>query len=285
MEAQRAYEIAAQSRGPEDPGVVSALNELALDAESLGELDRARELFAEASDILLATRGRGHPDVVSLENNVAGLEIALGRHVDALERLGRVLDEKRALDGERSVWLLTTMYQQVEAHVALGHGPAALEIARAMLELAESIHGGSSSELLPSLVGLAWALRVTDRCTEALDVVDRMTAISARVAVPDPETRALAELERARCLEVVGRSVDAGRGFARAVVQFEELYGAEGRAVAEALLERARWELAHGSATLARELLDRAARICAATEGDPALTRRVEAQRGAPANP
>jgi tetratricopeptide (TPR) repeat protein len=279
VEAQRAYDIAAESRGPEDPGVVSALNELALAAEVLGELDRARELFAEASEILLATRGRAHPDVVSLENNVAGLEIALGRHADALERLGRVLDAKRALDGDRSVWLLTTMYQQVEAHVALGHGAAALEIARAMLELAESIHGVGSGELLPSLVGLTWALRASDRCTEALDVVDRMVAISAGVAAPDPETRAVAELERARCLEALGRSADAGVGFARAVVQFEELYGADGRAVAKALLERARWELAHGSTALAHALLDRAAKICTMTEGDPALTRRVAEER------
>jgi hypothetical protein len=56
----------------------------------------------------------------------------------------------------------------------------------------------------------------------------------------------------------------------------ELLYGERGRAVAKVLLDRARWEAAHGSRALAIASLERAREICRATEGDPALDRAIE---------
>ncbi len=275
VEAQRAYELMVEHRSADDPAVVSSLNELALSAEELGELGRARELFEQGLAIMVAARGRNHPDVVSLENNIAGLEIALGRHDDAQRRLAQVRAAKQAIDGVRTPWQLTTMYQQVESLVAVERGAEALTIAREALALAEEAHGDRSTELLAQLVALAWALRATGGCDEALRVLTRLDAIAARTPTRDPEIDAQVELERARCSAVVGRQAEAGQGYARAVERFEQLYGARGRPVAEALLARAQWEREHGLPALAVASLERARDICGASEGDPALDQAI----------
>ena len=278
QEAQRAYDITAALRGAGDSAVVSSLNELALSAKELGRLERARELFAQASKILLDTRGSGHPDVLSLENNVAGLEIALGRYDAAAQRLERVSAEKRALVGDRSAWLLTTMYQQVAALVELHRRPEALRIAREALTIGETTLGRDSPELVSPLLGMVWALRADDKCDDALAELARLDTILSRSAASDKETRASAELAHGRCLDRLGRSAEAGPRLERAVSLHEALYGAGGRHVAEALLALGRWHREHGSKATAAALLERAASICTNTEGDPELGRAVAAE-------
>jgi eukaryotic-like serine/threonine-protein kinase len=274
-EAQHAYELMVEHRGADDPAVVPALNELALDAQQLGAIDRSHELFEQALAIMIASRGRDHPDVVSLENNLAGLEIALGRHDEALQRLAKVRAAKQAIDGVATPWQLTTMYQQVEALVALDRGAEAVTLAHEELVLAERTHGAESSELLADLVALTWSLRASDRCGEALEVLARIESIGGKSTTRDPEIDAVSELERARCLGAVGRVVEAGASHVRALERMIQLYGERGRPVAEALLAQARWQREHADVALARASLERARDICSATEGDPSLDRRI----------
>ncbi|MFO0632764.1 MAG: serine/threonine-protein kinase [Nannocystaceae bacterium] len=248
--AQRAYDLMVEQRGATDPAVVPAINELALVAEELGEIDRARELFEQGLAVLVAARGRMHPDVVSLENNLAGLEITLGRHEAALSRLGDVLAAKRALDGPDGVWQLTTRYQQVEALVALHRADEALAIARESVAIGQRAWGDDSRELLSSLVALVWALREHGDCGEALELLARIDAIARRSETPDREIEASAELERPLPRRD-RRLVDAGAAFARAVTLHESLYGAQARPVARALLAEAAWTARSGADAIA----------------------------------
>ncbi|MBX7081981.1 MAG: serine/threonine-protein kinase [Nannocystaceae bacterium] len=271
--AQRAYDLMVELRGATDPAVVPAINELALVAEELGEIDRARELFEQGLAVLMAARGRMHPDVVSLENNLAGLEITLGRHEAALARLAEVLAAKRALDGPDGVWQLTTRYQQVEALVALHRADEALAIARDSIAIGERAWGRDAHELLSSLIALVWALRERGDCGEALQVLARIDAIAARSDNPDREIEANAALERGRCYAATGRGVEAGAALARAVTLHEALYGVQARPVARALLAEAAWAGHAGQDATATALLERADAILRATQGDPVLDR------------
>jgi tetratricopeptide (TPR) repeat protein len=275
VQAQRAFDTAAQANGPEDSHIVPPLNELALTAEELGELAVARGHFARAHEILLATRGPSHPDSVSLANNIAGLDITLGRYDAALEQLARVLAAKEALEGERSAWLVTTLYQYVEALTALGRGEEALVYGQRALSISESVYGRESTKVVSPLVNLASALRVADRCEDAITTLERGEAIAKTAAAEDLEIASRAELDRGLCQERLGLVPDAGASFGRALALREKYYGSGSRPVAEALLPLAAWEREHGSRVRARELLARANDICRATEGDPAFATRV----------
>jgi tetratricopeptide (TPR) repeat protein len=275
VQGQRAFDIVLAEQGPEDPSIVAALNELALTARELGELAVARDHFARGHGLLLATRGPAHPDCISLENNIAGLDISLGRYEQAIEQLGRVLAAKEALEGERAIWLITTLYQYVEALTALGRGEEAIVHGQRALSIAEGVHGRDSIEIVSPIVSLATALRVADRCEDALALLERSDRIESTATVRDPEFATRAVLQRGLCQERLGQTQEAGASLERAVALRETYYGPGTRAVAEALLPLAEWEREHGSKTRARELLMRADDICRATEGDPALARRI----------
>lgn len=272
--AVSAYEEAIRvlERAPGSPiARVPVLNSLGNTNSMLGQLSRARENFTDAIEITRQVWGDEHANNGPLLNNLAGIELALGRPEDALPLLERALVLKTSHAGPSSPVLVSTLQRLAATHVALGHPERASSLARRALAIARAHQREQHGLLAGSQIELAKVAVAADRCDEAL-VLLREAEQNLSSTAPLRDRLADLFVARARCQSEVA---DARSAWQHALEHAERAHGAASRAVVDPLVALAALDTREGAHADARARLTRARQICAQTEGDPAQAQRV----------
>lgn len=262
--------------GDAHPALVSVLNGLGMVAGAQGRESAARGYYQRALQISENNYGSAHPHVGSLLNNLGGVEQRMGELDTALTALSRSLEIKEAQLGPDSPRLVTTLDRLGRILTDLGRPDEALVHHQRAIALQESATGAESHLLVEPLVEYGHSLRVMGRCDEAMATLER--AAKLLEAEPDAMLSAAAEIpfEQGKCLVGAGEDEKARVHFEASLAVESRQRGEDSRYLAEPLLEIALIRERAGDVPGARLGLRRAAEICAATEGTPDLTSRVE---------
>lgn len=269
--ADEALTAAIAEHGPDDIELVSILNGAASLAFRTGRLSRAQELYQRAIDIQVRERGDDDPDVAVMLHNLGGLELERGEPQRARATLTRALAMRVAAFGERSPRVTMTLLRLARATLRAGDGAEAEALARTAVTNASAPDYGGAELRSVAERTLAWVLAQTDRCAEAIAVLD---GVASPLELDDERGEELTV--RGGCQARRGDPT-AGATLTAAMAAFERFYGDDARDVVAPALLLAAWHRERHELAQARVVATRALEICRRREGSPAERREVEA--------
>ncbi|MBX7105939.1 MAG: tetratricopeptide repeat protein [Gemmataceae bacterium] len=125
---RRARELYTAHSGPDHPGTLKSMNNLANSYVDLGRHAEALALREETLKLQKAMLGPDHPDTLASMNNLALSYADFGRLLDALSLREETLKLQKAMLGPDHPITLTNMHNLANSYAALGRLPEALAL-------------------------------------------------------------------------------------------------------------------------------------------------------------
>jgi tetratricopeptide (TPR) repeat protein len=265
--AERLLSIQEKALGPDHPGIIKPLNDLALLYQATGDYTNAEALFERVLDITTAARGPRDPAVAVTVNNLGMLYWEQGDRARAVKFVEKALE----------IWQSSL-------------GPDDPKVAVALENLAAIYRNSGDSERAEALYEKAlaiWDKRSdpdTDQRLDALRALsairrddgdyERAAALSQRVLEITEKARGAVDGETARALSDLASLVYASGDFARArplleraLAIMQAVHGPDHPEVASALTNLAALDLATGDYASAEQRAARALEIREASFG------------------
>jgi tetratricopeptide (TPR) repeat protein len=197
--------------GPQSVESGRTTSNLGLAFASLGNSDRALELYQKALSIQEAAVGPMHPNIVYTEGNI-GVEFAERRqYADADFHFRRAIAVAEAALGPHHAQLAVALDNLGWNLTEQGRYEEALSNHQRALAIREAAFPPDSPQLLRSLQAMGWALIGLDRSSEAIAPLERAVSLP----VIDPVNVADAKFALARALD--GTRKDPARARALAI--------------------------------------------------------------------
>nr|VFK54249.1 MAG: Tetratricopeptide repeat-containing protein [Candidatus Kentron sp. TC] len=158
--ARQALEFSEERLGPEHPGTLSSLNNLAGLYQTQGHYQEAEPLYRRALAASERVLGKEHSDTLTSLNNLALLYQAQGRHGEAEPLYQRALEARERVLGREHPDTLTSLNNLALLYRAQGRHGEAEPLYQRALEARERVLGPEHPDTLTSLnnlAGLYWA--------------------------------------------------------------------------------------------------------------------------------
>ncbi len=206
---RRALEIQLVASGPDDVGVTSTLNSLALLAIALQDRVAALRLFAEIDRIRRIHYPPDHPKIAVNTVNTGAALMGSGRPLDALAAFRTAREIWTARFGARHPEVATALNNIGWAEHGLGRWQDAAASHRAAIDLRADVLPANHPLVATSLLNLAAVRRDTGDLDEAEGLLRRALAIREAVLGEHHPDTALAAVELATVLSSLGRHAEA----------------------------------------------------------------------------
>ncbi len=224
--AREALALSRRALGDEHPDTLVRMNNLAGAYLSLGRLDEARPLFAEAYRAMSA-RAPAHPDTLKCLNNLALVERRSGR-LDAAEELyAALLEAQRDVHGDAHPDTLAARHNVASLSFARSRFEEALDAFRAVAAGRREALGPDHPDTLGALGHVALVLTQLERYDEAEPLYrDVLAGLRALVG---PRHVAVLDVQRnyADMLVAGGRHAEAEPQYRDTVEGYGATLGAE----------------------------------------------------------
>ncbi len=206
----------AEGFGPQDPGLATSLNDLAVVFQTQGKYADAEPLHKRSLAIREKVLRLEHPDVAQSLNSLAALYHAQDRYAEAepLHKRALAIWEK-ALGGEHP-HVATGLNNLALLYHAQGKYAEAEPLYKRSLAIGEKALGPEHPNLAMSLNNLAGLYHAQGRYAEAEPLLKRALATWEKALGPEHSNVAKALLNYAVLLRATGRSDEAERMEARA---------------------------------------------------------------------
>jgi tetratricopeptide (TPR) repeat protein len=182
---ESALAIYESALGPDDPGTVTALNNLAAGYWRLGRHSEALPLQQRALQITEAALGPDHPDTALRLNNLAVTYRDLGRAGEALPLQQRALQITEAALGPDHPDTATRLGNLAYIYWSLGRHTDALPLEQRALQITEAALGADHPDMALRLNNLALTYRDLGQADEALPLQRRALQITEAALGPD----------------------------------------------------------------------------------------------------
>jgi hypothetical protein len=166
-----AFERLKAHLGPDHPGTLASMNNLANAYQGAGQLERALPLLEQALAKMKEQLGPDHPETLTAMNNLAMAYQGAGQQERALPLLEQTLAKMREGYGPDHPDTLTAMNNLAMAYQGAGQREQALLLFERGLEKTREQLGPDHPDTLLSLNNLAEAYRVAGRPERALPLL------------------------------------------------------------------------------------------------------------------
>jgi len=189
---------------PDEKTILSAMNELAVVEDALGNHIQAETLFSKLLIQRKKLLGENHPQVISASIDLANLYRRIGRHEEAEELCSSALARLKSFQRkEGDPELLRCMSYLSTIYLAREKLPQAESLARNTLEISRIHLGEENPDTLRRAIRLANALQALERLDEAENLsVETVSSMQRILGEEHPETLgamdALAEIVASR---------------------------------------------------------------------------------------
>ena len=180
----RTLELREMSAGPEDPGLVAPLHNLAAVHVAAGNIAAAQPLLHRALGILEHVHGPEHPELSGVLNALSQLCLKRGAYAEAEPLLKRLLTIRRSEGGEERPEVATIMASLASVHHALAEHDAAERLLRRVLEIRERTLAPNHFAIATSLEALAETCATRGKLAEALALLQRALDMRERTLEP-----------------------------------------------------------------------------------------------------
>lgn len=187
---QRAVTVGRRARGPQDPEVLSSMNDLGLVLLHEGRFDDAERTQREALALERQTLGLESPITLGNMSHLAfvlsaqGVQGRPGAAVEAVELSGQALDLQRRVLGAEDEQTLWTMDTHAVALARNGRAAEAEKLHREELEIERRVHGPDSRGAFKAMSNLAAILIDQNRLDEAEVLLRQALQIGGRIYGP-----------------------------------------------------------------------------------------------------
>jgi serine/threonine protein kinase/tetratricopeptide (TPR) repeat protein len=205
----RARFLYTSQLGPDHPGTLQSMANLANSYEALGRYADALQLREETTNQMRARLGADHPDTIDSMHNLAISYDAVGRRGDALRLREETLALRKAKLGLDHPDTLGTMNSLAISYAAVGRHTDALELYQETLKLIKAKRGPDHPETLQSMNNLAVCYSTFGRHDEALKLYEAALAQRKTTLGPDHPDTLLTMNNLANCFAALGRHAEA----------------------------------------------------------------------------
>jgi len=175
--------------GPEQPGTLEAMHNLALSYFRAGRLDEALKLQEEVLTGHRKVLGPEDPDTLSAMHNLAISYADAGRRDEALKLREEVLPLRRKVNGPEHPDTLSAMHNLALSYAAAGRHDEALKLREEVLPLRRKVNGPEHPDTLRAMGGLATSYQAAGRQDEALKRREEVLTLHRKVNGPEhPDT-------------------------------------------------------------------------------------------------
>jgi len=260
--AERALAIRERALGPDDPGIVTSLNGLAVVISRSGDIAGARPLFERALAIREKALGPDHPDVANSLMGLANLLARAGDYAAARPLFERALAIREKAFGPDDPAVGQSLNNLANVLNATGDYAAARPLYERAIAIREKTLGPDHPDVASAMSNLGVLLMTTGDFAAARALDERSLAIREKALGPNHPDVADSLNNLAKVLQDIGDYAASRPLFERALAIWEQTYGPEHPAVATGLNNLAALLMASGdNAAVARPLLERALAI------------------------
>ncbi|MEO6010857.1 MAG: CHAT domain-containing tetratricopeptide repeat protein [Vicinamibacteraceae bacterium] len=256
---ERAVAIAERSLRDGHPDLASALRALAVPLTEAGELEPAKAAVERGLTIAERAYGPVHPLVAMQLNDLADSYVLLGQYAEARPLQQRALDIYERSLGRRSSYVATAVLNLALLNELWGDHREAERLHRRAIATWQAVVGRSHTYLAWALIGLGDAVAGQDRLVEARVLYARALSIREKRLGRRHDQVAEVLIKLADTLARLGQEAAAtplaDRALAIALASHNPV------AKSDALLVRARLDLAAGRYAVARNRLSEALEI------------------------
>ena len=215
-----------------DPVAPIRLNDLALLRLRRGDLESARQLFAEALELTKARFGVNHPEYAMILENSGQVDFVEKRHDAVLEVLDRVRETRERNLGEEHVDAIRTRLNIAAVASVAGRPELALATYDELLPTLKRARGEVHPDVATTLRNRGQALRTLRRYTEAEESFLEAERLFIRLGQQSDAT--YVRVLRAEAMSEQGRFLPARDILVPALAALREIYGDEHRFVRKA---------------------------------------------------
>jgi hypothetical protein len=156
---ERAYQLARQGHGEDDPATLASARMLAADLDILGEHAAARDLAQDTLDRCRRVLGDDHPDTLAAAGGLVGYLSMLGEHAAARNLAQDTLDRCRQVLGDDHPDTLAAAGGLAGYLNMLGEHAAARDLAQDTLDRCRRVLGDDHGNTRAAAGNLAVSLR------------------------------------------------------------------------------------------------------------------------------
>jgi tetratricopeptide (TPR) repeat protein len=206
---ERARELRKEKLGPDDPGTLTVMNDLAMAYQEAGRPADAIALMKETLALQQAKIGVDHPHTLNSMNNLAAAYFAAGQVTEASRLWEETLKGMKQKLGPEDPETLRIRQNLAVAYHDSGRVADAIPLYQETLELQKAKLGLDHPDTLSTMNGLAMAYRFDGRPAAALPLCEETLKLrKAKLGADHPETlMSMANL--ASVYQAVGRRADA----------------------------------------------------------------------------
>ncbi|MBX9622306.1 MAG: serine/threonine-protein kinase [Gemmataceae bacterium] len=220
-QCERARALFTRHRGPDHPGTLTSMNNLALGYEGLG---RHADALALREETLAASRrvlGPDHRITLTSMSSLAVSYHSLGRHPEALRLNEEVLTAQKRVLGPDHPDTLKSMINLALSYRALGRPADAIELREATLAASRRVLGPDHPDTLLSMNNLAASYADSGRTADALKLHEETLAARRRVLGPDHPNTLTSMRNLALSYRALGRPADSIKLFSELMAEVD----------------------------------------------------------------
>jgi tRNA A-37 threonylcarbamoyl transferase component Bud32 len=189
LHAQRALDLYQRSQGPDDPGTLEAVNELALVLEAQGKLAKAEDLYRQNVEARRRVQGAEHLNTLNAVNNLADLLRNEGKLTEAEPLFRQNLEACRRVLGPEHPETLAAVNSLALLLQDQGKLTEAEPLFRQALETGRRVQGPEHPNTLTAVNNLALLLWHVGKLTEAEPLFRQALEAGRHVQGPEhPDT-------------------------------------------------------------------------------------------------
>ena len=211
--------------GPDDPGIVASLNELASLCEQMGEYPKAEALYRRALNLQEKATGEDRPDIASTLEKLAGVLQSQYRYGEAELLLRRALTVHINSSGENSIWTAVTQDNIASVYRQQRRYAEAEPLYKRSIAIKEKEFGVEHPFVAGSLRNLASAYLQQGRYAEAESLLLRALAIDEKAFGAEGSFVALDLNELGLIYDKIGQREAAEPLLVRSLAIREKLFG------------------------------------------------------------
>ncbi|MCB1359502.1 MAG: tetratricopeptide repeat protein, partial [Maritimibacter sp.] len=160
---ERAWKVAAQMFGPDDPTTLDALTFFANDVFDQGRYSDAEGLYRDLLDAKIRTKGGNDLETLEAMSFVAKCVVFQGRYAEAEALYRQDIAGRRLIQDALDPGMLAAQHNLANAILGQGRFAEAETLFRRVAEARKTVSGNDHPETLKSLAGLASALEEQGR--------------------------------------------------------------------------------------------------------------------------
>ena len=223
---ERARTLYTERLGPDHPGVLPSMHNLAVSYAGMGRYQDALELGEAVVVLSKRIHPPDHPDTLMSMSNLSGYYAGLGRDEDALKLDEDVLAARMRVHGRDHPNTLDSMTNLAASYDRVGRHRDALELEEGALAGNCRVRGPDHPRTLDNMINVAASYAVLGRHLDALRLRKQVLDINRRVRGPDHPATLDCITKLAVSYTALGQPADALKLYAEAIAAREHILAA-----------------------------------------------------------